>query len=131
MNDGQLFDAPVVPISAMTGKPVAARARNTDPKSSHDAAERVNVSKGRADVLIVLDEIGAATGDQVRDEMRRRGIKVSDSGPRSRLAELRKEYEPAYVYIVRRADNQAVYATTDRGHTAANDLRAAQGQEAA
>ena len=129
MNDGQLFDAPVLPISALSGKPVA-RARNADPKPSHDAAARVNVSKGRIDVLIALDQIGSGTGDQVRDQMHRNGLDPKPSTPRSRLAELR-EPPYQYVHIVRRADNQAVYAVNDRGRTALNDLRQAQREVAA
>lgn len=128
MNEEQtLFDAPVLPISALSGKPVA-RARNTDPKSSHDAAKRVNVTGMKAGVMFALDAIGSGTEEQVRHKMMDLGFDPKPSTPRSRLAELRKA---GYVYIVRHADNQAVYAVTDRGRTFINDLRQAQGEIAA
>lgn len=122
MND-RLFDAPRLPIGAFTGKAVA---RASDPQASHDAAARVNarLSKHRTDVLIVLDDLGVATAAQVRLEMQRRGLAPSESGPRSRLANLVKDY--GYAALVRHtADRQAVYTTTDLGHTIAQDIRAA------
>lgn len=128
MND-QLFDAPPMTVSALSGKPV--QARKTDPVSSHQAAEQAskNAHTIRALTLLTLDGMGQATADQIRDRIRAQQIKCSDSGPRSRLKDLRVD---GYVRIVRRTnENQAVYAVTDLGRTASNDLRAAQGQVAA
>lgn len=128
-NQDSLFDNPVVPISGLSGKPVQARAN--DPKSSHDAAALAskNAHTVRAQVLMTLDDMGQATADGVRTRMREKGISVKDSSPRSRLKDLRDD---GYARIVRHTnENQAVYATTDRGHTAAMDLRATQRQEAA
>ena len=129
-NQSSLFDAPPITISALSGKAVEVRARTTDPKTSHKAAERASKSAHtiRALTLIALDGMGQATADQVRDRLRQNGHAVSDSGPRSRIKDLRDD---GYVRVARHTtENQAVYATTDRGRTAANDLRQSQRETA-
>ena len=65
----------------------AARARRTDPDTSHAAAASVNINKGRAQVLHAFLAIGPMTDDQLVRILARH---MSPSGARSRRSELTK-----------------------------------------
>jgi hypothetical protein len=103
-----------------------AHARTSHPIESHQAAARVKVNLGQEHALRALRLFGlnggpnSATADQVRDLIRRTGNKASDSGPRSRLAELKKM---GLVRVVSHdANRHAIYALTIAGQVKANEL---------
>lgn len=64
-----------------------ARSRATDPTTSYKAAGSVNVADGRAKVMALLSE-GPATDATLLARARARGVLISDSGLRTRRAEL-------------------------------------------
>jgi hypothetical protein len=78
MNDLALFDD--------NGYP-GAHARRTDPRTSHAAAASVDVTAGQQHVLDLL-AAGPATDEDLVARARTAGILISDSGVRSRRAEL-------------------------------------------
>lgn len=70
-----------------------AHARNTDPETSHTAAERVDVGRTKKLILQMLNTIGSlscepVTADALTAIIRDNRHPVSASGVRSRLAEL-------------------------------------------
>lgn len=73
-----------------------AHARNTDPETSHTAAESVNVGRTKRLVLQTLNTIiclgcEPVTADELTAIIRDNGHPVSASGVRSRLAEMVRE----------------------------------------
>lgn len=68
--------------------PPEAPVRRGDPVTSKNAAKTVNVTRGRAQVLEVLRSLRCATDEELTAEVKRRGIVLSDSGIRTRRAEL-------------------------------------------
>lgn len=66
----------------------AARARASDPETSHAAARKVNVARCRMIVLQALTELGTATSD---DLVCHCAGDVSPSGVRTRLKELQRD----------------------------------------
>lgn len=71
------------------GQEPVARARNTHPQNSHDAAATVKVTKGQGIVLKLLDS-GPGTSGDLYSRAQGQGIRISSSGVRSRLSELVK-----------------------------------------
>lgn len=67
--------------------PEVAHARTTDPETSHEAAETVDVRTSQAEVLRLL-ELGPATDEELAGRAYRKGVRMSPSGLRSRRAEL-------------------------------------------
>lgn len=66
-----------------------ARARNTDPHTSHEAAETVDGNRNRALLLEFLKGRPAATDEEIADAYRNAGLpRQSPSGLRTRRAEL-------------------------------------------
>lgn len=63
-------------------------ARDSDPLTSHTAAASVHVARGHRIVLIVLKEEGPMCDQKLLAAVRSRGIKLSDSGLRTRRSEL-------------------------------------------
>lgn len=118
MSDPTLFDAPPeAPLSAFTGKPVA-RARATDPKPSHQAAARVNVTNSQKLVMRAA-RLGAARADELRGRIAANGHKISPSGCRTRCRELEVA---GLLYIVNHIQGHAVYGLTDSGRVVADRI---------
>lgn len=72
------------------GVPLPA-ARWTDPSTSHEAAQSIDVDSLRESqrhVLNALHAIGSGTDDDIYNAMRRRNVVLSPSGARTRRAEL-------------------------------------------
>jgi hypothetical protein len=66
-----------------------ARARFTDPETSHEAAASVeDIRKSQAWVYMALNELGSATDEQLNAFARRMGYPISPSGLRTRRSEL-------------------------------------------
>lgn len=70
---------------------VRARARRTDPATSHESAASVAVSRGHAAVLRALIDLGTATDEQILAYCYEHSLKISPSGCRSRRSELTRE----------------------------------------
>lgn len=64
-----------------------ARARGTDPWTSHAASRSVNIARTRQQVLDILREIGPCSDEQLVDSCRTR-FDISPSGVRTRRHEL-------------------------------------------
>ena len=65
-----------------------ARARNTDPATSHAAARKTNVPRSERLVLEAIERIGPATDEQVYDFLQASGNPVSQSRGRTARKEL-------------------------------------------
>jgi hypothetical protein len=79
--------------TAATISPPSARARTTDPQTSHDAADRVN-SEGSTEMKRHILEIlrdGERSDEELQEAYEFRHGEVSPSGLRSRRSELVKE----------------------------------------
>src|SRR3989304_9160067 len=65
-----------------------ARARTTDPLTSHQAVERLAVRNSQAKVYILLRKWGPCIDEQLLAAAKKSGVRMSESGIRSRRAEL-------------------------------------------
>lgn len=65
-----------------------ARARRTDPITSHEAAASVKVRRSQEQVLAVIGKYGPCTHEQLIKHVKAAGITMTDSGVRSRCHEL-------------------------------------------
>jgi len=62
--------------------------RLTDPLTSHDAADKVRVSRVKRLVLMALRVWGSACHEQIYADLERNGYRTSPSGVRTRCKEL-------------------------------------------
>ena len=68
------------------GRPAA---RTNDPETSHEAAESVqHVRESQAFILGILATVGPLTDEEINREVKRRAVRMSDSGIRTRRSEL-------------------------------------------
>lgn len=66
-----------------------ARARNSDPVTSHEAADSVNrIRESQQHVLDVLRIWGAATDEEIYERLGTARLRISPSGARTRRSEL-------------------------------------------
>lgn len=68
-----------------------AHARHTDPITSHEAAEKVNVPDSKQIVLKHLGKVNAATAEQVFALCKLNREKITDSRVRGALSELKDD----------------------------------------
>ena len=65
-----------------------ARARTTDPETSHAAAASVKVRESQKTVLTLLKQVGPATDDELLEVAIRQQLPITPSGLRTRRCEL-------------------------------------------
>jgi hypothetical protein len=65
------------------------KARRSDPETSHKAAESVsNVTSAQQSILILLANFGALTDEELYSLLIANGVRISQSGARTRRKEL-------------------------------------------
>jgi hypothetical protein len=68
-----------------------AYSRHTDPDTSREAAATVDAGRGQRLVLVALSALGTASDEQIVTWLHEHAYTISDSGARSRRAELARE----------------------------------------
>jgi len=101
--------------------PDRARARNSDPGTSHAAAARAscNLRDSQITVLAQFASSRKMTDEQLVDRINEQKIKTTDSGIRSRRAELAKAgmLEECGKVPLRSGSNGRLWKATDKGNT--------------
>lgn len=97
-----------------------ALARTTDPVTSHEAAEKVNVAPSWRTVARCLNQLGSASSNEIFALAQRLNLPISDSRVRGALRQ-KELLGPGYVRIIsdegrsKYGNDAQVYALTDKG----------------